>query len=162
MPFIFLFCARPFESAAPLGPPLYLGGAARTRGGGRAKQKRLPEGASLPPLPRAGDLRAERHQPRPAAPEVCGFAPRTARAGRPIRANFTSAASLLSLAEGYSILEFTVFEKTWCKKGWQSTGIVNLFECTKYQMRRHRTNVLSPPRAWQRLSLCFRQKNFTA
>ena len=51
MPFIFLFCARPFESAAPLGPPPYPGGVARTRGGGRAKQKRLPEGASLPPSP---------------------------------------------------------------------------------------------------------------
>ena len=149
MPFIFLFCARPFESAAPLGPPPYPGGAARTRGGGRAKQKRLPEGASLPPSP-------EREI---CAQSVINLAPQPQRFAVLLR---EPPASLLSLAEGYSILEFTVFEKTWCKKGWQSTGIVNLFECTKYQMRRHRTNVLSPPRAWQRLSLCFWQKNFTA
>ena len=44
MPFIFLLYTRPFESAAPLGPPLYLGGATKAGGGGRTKEKEAPKG----------------------------------------------------------------------------------------------------------------------
>ena len=73
MPFIFLLYTRPVESAAPLGPPPYLGGAARTRGGGRAKQKRLPEGASLPPPPPSGRSARRASSTSPRSPRGLRF-----------------------------------------------------------------------------------------